>query len=134
LLAAVVWVGGLAGLVIGLRPALARAVTSPEERDRLWAIIHRRFFLLAACAATILLASGCMMMATNTQFLGLGNYGNTWSKLLVAKHALFLGMVVLLFALRTPRAAKAERDLVDLSLMLGAAVLVVTGLLTASRP
>ncbi len=133
LVAAVVWIGGLAGLVIGLRPALTRAITGSDERDRLWGVIHRRFFLVAACAAAILLASGFMMMTTNDQFEGFGHYANTWSKLLVAKHVLFAAMIGLLFALRKPRAAKTERDLVDISMMLGLAVLVITGLLTAVR-
>ena len=42
-------------------------------------------------------------------------------------------MLGILLGLRKPREAKAERDLLDISLMLGLGVLVVTGLLTASR-
>lgn len=131
LLAAVVWIGGLASLVVGLRPALNRAIVAVDERDRVWAAIHRRFVLVAALAAAILFASGFMMMTADPHFLGFGNYGNAWSKLLVVKHVLFVLMLGVLFALRKPRDPKAERDLVDISLMLGLAVLVVTGLLTA---
>lgn len=133
LIAAFVWIGGLALLVIGLRPVFSRHIETEPERDRLWGVIHRRFFLVAACAAAILFASGFMMMTTNAQFEGFGHYANTWSKLLVAKHALFFTMVAVLVALRKPRAAKAERDLVDISLMLGVGILVLTGLLTAAR-
>ncbi|HVO29705.1 MAG TPA: hypothetical protein VMV18_03180 [bacterium] len=131
LVAAVVWIGGLASLVVGLRPALNRAIVAVDERDRVWAAIHRRFVLVASLAAAILLASGFMMMTADPHFKGFGDYSNAWSKLLVVKHGLFVLMLLVLLALRKPRDAKAERDLVDISLMLGIAVLVVTGLLTA---
>lgn len=131
LVAAVVWIGGLAAIVIGLRPALTRSISDDAERGRVWAAIHRRFVLVAALSAAVLLGSGLMMMTSEEHFLGFGNYSNTWSKLLVAKHALFLGMLGVLFALRKPRAVEAEKDLLEISLMLGVAVLVLTGLLTA---
>src|SRR5689334_13281544 len=119
LVAAVVWIGGLAVLVLGMRPALARAIPDPAERDRIFSVIHLRFRKLAMLAAATLLLSGFMMMTTNALFLGFGHYENTWSKLLVAKHALFLGMIGVLFLSRKPTGAKSERDYVDLSLMLG---------------
>ena len=131
LLAAVIWVGGLAVLVFALRPALRRSVPADVERDRILSAVHRRFAALATVAAAVLFASGFMMMATDEHFLGFGHYGNTWSKLMVGKHALFLGMLGILVLLRVPRPSKSEHDLVDVSLMLGLAVLVVTGLLTA---
>ena len=133
LVAAFVWIGGLAMLVIGLRPVFSRSIPDPSERDRLDGVIHRRFFLVASCAAAILGASGFMMMTTNEKFEGFGHYANTWSRLLVAKHVLFFAMIGLLLALRKPREVKAERDLIDISLMLGVGVLIVTGLLTAAR-
>ena len=133
LIAAFAWIGGLALLVVGIRPVFSRHISDASERDRLYGVIHRRFFLVASCSAAILLASGFMMMTTNEQFEGFGHYENTWSKLLVAKHVLFFGMLGILIALRKPKPAKAERDLLDISLMLGLGVLVITGLLTASR-
>lgn len=133
LLAAVLWIGGLLVLVAGIRPALGRAFPSDIERDRVWAIVHRRFALLGTVAALVLLATGFMMMTQDDHFEGFGHYSNGWSKLLVAKHALFLGMVAVLVLLRRPRPVKIEKDLIDLSLMLGIAILIVTGLLTAVK-
>ena len=131
LFAAVVWVGGLAVLVFALRPALRRSVPADVERDRILSAFHRRFAALATVAAAVLFASGFMMMATDEHFLGFGHYGNIWSKLMVGKHALFLAMLGILLLLRVPRPSKSEHDLIDVSLMLGLAVLVLTGLLTA---
>jgi len=131
LIAAVVWIGGLALLVLGLRPALRKSVAEEASRDAIEGPLHRRFFALSALSAAVLLLSGLMLMTSDTHFLGFGNYENTWSKLMVAKHGLFVAMIGLLVVQRRARAAKVERDLVDIALMLGIAVLVVTGLLTA---
>lgn len=131
LIAAVVWIGGLSLLVLGLRPSMRRAVPEEPTRDALEAPLHRRFFVLSALAAAVLLLTGFMMMTSDPHFEGFGAYGNAWSRLLVIKHALFAAMVGVLFLQRRPRPAKSERDLVDVALWLGVAVLVVTGLLTA---
>jgi putative copper export protein len=130
LIAAVVWIGGLALLVVGLRPVASKALPDDAAREALESPLYRRFFKLALLAAAVLLASGLMMMASDTHFEGFGRYGNTWSKLMVAKHALFVVMIGVLAFMRRARPVKNERDLLDVSLMLGVAVLVVTGLLT----
>lgn len=131
LIAAVVWIGGLALLVLGLRPSLRTSIPEQAARDAVETGLHRRFFVLSALSAAVLLLSGLMLMTSDAHFEGFGRYANTWSKLMVAKHALFVGMLGLLFAQRKSREAKVERDLIDIALMLGVAVLVVTGLLTA---
>ena len=134
LIAAVVLVGGLLVLVAGLRPAFTRAFPSEMERERVLSAVHRRFVVLAGVAAVILLATGFMMMTQNQQFHGFGHYDNAWSKLLLAKHVLFVGMIVLLVLLRSPRPVKIENDLVELALLVGVAILAVTGFLTAAKP
>lgn len=130
LIAAVVWIGGLALLVFGLRPSLKKAFSEEAPRVAMESALHRRFVVISAMAAAVLLASGFMMMVTDTHFEGFGQYANTWSKFLVLKHALFVVLLGVLISQRRARAAKSERDLVDVSLMLGIAILVVTGLLT----
>lgn len=131
LIAAVVWIGGLALLVLGLRPSLKKSLADEAARDAIEGPLYRRFFVLSALSAAALLFSGFMLMTSDPHFEGFFHYPNMWSKLMVAKHALFVGMLGLLFAQRTKREAKIERDLIDIALMLGVAVLVVTGLLTA---
>lgn len=130
LIAAVVWIGGLALLVLGLRPSLKKAIPDEAARDAMQAPLHRRFFVISAMAAAVLLFSGFMMMTSDSHFEGFGHYEGAWSKYLVVKHGLFLAMLGVLVIQRRARAAKSERDLIDVSLMLGIAVLVVTGLLT----
>lgn len=130
LIAAVVWIGGLALLVLGVRPALKRSVAAEPERDAVHAAMHRRFFPLSVGSAAVLLATGFMMMTSDPHFEGFGSYANAWSKYMVLKHVVFVAMLGVLALQWRPREAKAERDLVDIALMLGLAVLVLTGLLT----
>lgn len=130
LIAAVVWIGGLALLVFGLRPSLKKALPDEGARDAMEGPLNRRFFVMSAMAAAVLLASGTMMMVTDAHFEGFGHYASTWSRFLVVKHGLFVVLIGVLVVQRRARAAKAERDLIDVSLMLGIAILVVTGLLT----
>ena len=131
LIAAVTWIGGLALLVLGMRPTLKIAISDETERDRVAAALHARFWKLAIVSSAVLLVSGFMMMTADEHFEGFGVYLSSWSRLLVAKHVLFVAMIVVLAAMKKSRPAKAERDLIDVSLMLGLAVLAVTGLLTA---
>ena len=133
LIAAVVLVGGLLVLVAGVRPAFTRAFPSDIERERVLSVVHRRFVVLAGVSAAILLMTGLMMMTQSAQFHGFGHYDNAWSKILVAKHVLFVGLIVLLVLLRSPRPVKIENDLVELALLVGVAILVVTGFLTAAK-
>lgn len=131
LVAAVVWIGGLAVIVLAFRPSISRALPDEAARDAVQAPLQRRFFVLSVVSAALLLATGFMMMTSNRNFEGFGSYEGSWSKFLVVKHVLFVAMVGVLVLQRRARPAKVERDLVDVSLMLGIAVLVVTGLLTA---
>ena len=132
LIAAVVWIGGLMFLVLGLRPALKRALPEEVARDAVQVPLYRRFWVLSAMAAVVLFFTGMMLMFSDPHYEGSPfALSTTWSWLLAGKHALFVAMAALLLASRKQREPKVERDLVDIALMLGVAVLVVTGLLTA---
>lgn len=135
LLAAVVWIGGLAILVLGFRPSLKGSVAAEDTRGGILSGLHRRILRLGALSAAVLLGSGLMMMTADEHFEGMGRFENLWSKLMVAKHLVFaamIGLLALQWRVSRRRAdPKAESDLMDVSLMLGVAVLVLTGLLTA---
>src|SRR5687768_7760315 len=109
-----------------MRPTLKIAISDETERDRVAAALHARFWKLAIVSSAVLLVSGFMMMTADEHFEGFGVYLSSWSRFLVAKHVLFVAMIVVLAAMKKSRPAKAERDLIDVSLMLGLAVLAVT--------
>lgn len=60
LVAAIVWMGGMAFMLLALRPA-AMEVLEPQVRARLMGAVWRRFFLLVLIAIVFLLASGTHM-------------------------------------------------------------------------
>jgi uncharacterized membrane protein len=62
LAAGVVWLGGMAFMVLALRPSLP-AVESPAQRLSLLAAVLRRFFLLVWAAIALLLGSGFYMLS-----------------------------------------------------------------------
>lgn len=57
LIAGIVWMGGMAALLLALRPA-AMAVLEPPLRARLMAVVWQRFFLLVMLCIGALLATG----------------------------------------------------------------------------
>lgn len=61
LAAGMVWLGGMAFMLLALRPSLP-AVESPAQRLPLLAAVLRRFFLLVWVAIALLLASGFYML------------------------------------------------------------------------
>jgi uncharacterized membrane protein len=65
LLAVVVWVGGMAFVMIALRPSLA--TLAPPQRLQLMDAVLGRFFAAVAAALVALLASGAWMWASVRQ-------------------------------------------------------------------
>ena len=86
LAAAIVWLGGIAFMLISLRPAAA-AVLAPPQRLPLIAQVLRRFFAGVWLAVAVLLVTGVVMLLD----VGMKNAPAGW-------HAM-LGIGLLMFAL-----------------------------------
>jgi uncharacterized membrane protein len=63
LLAATLWVGGMATMVIVVRPALAQ-IEAPPSRVRFMAAVFARLFAAVAVAIVLLFASGLWLVAS----------------------------------------------------------------------
>ncbi len=63
LVAAIFWMGGMAFMLLALRPA-AIAVLEPQARVRLMAAVWQRFFAVVVLAIVALLSTGTMMYTT----------------------------------------------------------------------
>lgn len=61
LAAAIFWIGGMAFMVLALRPAAVRLLEPPAHL-RLMAAVLSRFFVVVAVAIAVLLASGMYML------------------------------------------------------------------------
>jgi uncharacterized membrane protein len=62
LAAAIFWMGGMAFMVLALRPALAEQL-QPPQRLPLMAAVLSRFFVVVAASIAVLLVSGFYMLA-----------------------------------------------------------------------
>lgn len=85
LVAAIVWMGGMAFMLLALRPA-AMEVLEPQVRARLMAAVWRRFFRLVLIAIVALLASGTHLYTATFRAMkasaGMGSVPLGWTLML----------------------------------------------------
>jgi putative copper export protein len=90
----------------------------------------------------IFLITGTHLMLVNKNYLGLGNFfGNPWSALIVIKHVLVLPFLVLAvfseraflgqFSDQKPEALKQFRRALNINLILGVVILLLTSIVQA---
>jgi uncharacterized membrane protein len=93
MLATVVWVGGLAALVILVLPAAGRALP-PQQFAALLERLQRRLDPLGWLCLLVLVGTGLFQMSENPNYQGALAIRNTWSVAILLKHLVFLGMVL----------------------------------------
>ncbi len=92
-LATVFVLGYYALLALVVVPVLRRTLNAPAL-GRVIPAIERRALPLLLGAVVLFLGTGAYMLATNSQFQGLGHaFVNTWSMLIVIKHAVVVVLV-----------------------------------------
>ncbi|NDJ55403.1 MAG: hypothetical protein GYB68_20210 [Chloroflexi bacterium] len=152
LLATIVWIGGLATLVLIVWPGLLRLDEGPVST--LLERIEQRFRPLANLSLAVLLVTGMLQMTANANYAGLLLVTNDWSIAMLLKHIVFGGMVIVTLVIQlgvlpnlararlqikaNPEAGQAEeqrqrsrlRQLTTLNLALGVLVLFFTAALT----
>ena len=153
MLATIVWIGGIATIILLILPA-AKEKLAPLDYASLLESIKRRLDPLAWLSLTILLGTGMFQMSANPNYEGFLTISNTWSKAILVKHVLFLCVIavsayltwVLIPAQRrlallrakgidTPEAeriAKREIWLQRVNLVLAIVILALTALARAS--
>jgi uncharacterized membrane protein len=92
MLATVVWIGGLATLVLLVLP-LSRRYLPASDYANLIGQIHRRLDPLAWMSLVILVGTGLFQMSANPNYQGFITIANRWSAAILLKHLVFLGMV-----------------------------------------
>ena len=148
LVAAVVWMGGIIMLLYVVWPAMGQVLGLSAERNRIAYGIVRRFTPISMSAIAVLTVTGSYMMLMDENYLGMLNLGNIWAKLLLAKHILFVVMVVAAIYIGfvinprigrgleegSPRrsfgSAIRQRNIARLNIILIILILLLTGMLT----
>lgn len=159
LLATIIWIGGLALLVLVIWPAARR--TFPVDDPQLATLqatflrdIRKRFEPLANLSLIVLMVTGLFQTSGDPNYGGMLVFDNDWSRAILYKHIAIVGMVAVGLILQlgiapamerliimqasgqaTPaeieRLNRRERRLNALNLALGVLVLVFTAVATA---
>lgn len=92
MLATVVWIGGLALLLLLVLPLVSRTLAQ-EQQVILLERIQTRFDPVIWLCLLLLIATGMFQMSANPNYSGFLAINNRWAVAILVKHVLFLGMV-----------------------------------------
>lgn len=123
-LATVVFIGYYVVLALICVPALQG--TAPRIRSEVICLIARRSRTWLYVSLLVFAVTGAYLTLADPSYLGLGNFGNPWAMLMLAKHILILGMVAFDFWSRAPSRLIHFRRYVKSMAIAGAAVLLLT--------
>jgi len=132
-----VWVGGIITLGITVLPSAKKVLGMGPQTKKLMDAIQKRLSVLVYVSIVGLLLTGLLQANRNPDFQGLFSFGNSYSTVLTIKHILVLAMVaVALFRSlvlgrrsgpSTPSQEKLKAGLLFLNIILGVAILLLSG-------
>lgn len=93
MVATVIWLGGLAALVLLVIPAAQQSL-EPKAFVTLLQAIQRRLDPLGWFCLILLTATGMFQMSANPNYAGFLAVNNRWAVAILIKHILFGGMIV----------------------------------------
>jgi len=138
------WIGGLAFMIIILIPVVRKFFEEQEQGEKFLAIIQKRIKIVAVVSMIGLMATGIFMSRqaiTKGILAGPFAFGaNTYSTLLAVKHILMILMVVVAITKgaildnlkkQSIVVKKMRVILIGVNLLLGIAVLVLSGITAA---
>ena len=94
MLATVVWIGGLAALVLLVIPAAQRALDA-EGFVRLLEGLQRRLDPMGWFCLAVLVGTGMFQMSENPNYNGFLAIDSTWAAAILIKHVFFLVMIAI---------------------------------------
>jgi uncharacterized membrane protein len=92
LVSTVMWLGGLATLVVVTWPGLDRLLG--QEAYAVLFTLERRFRPLASISVIVLLVTGMIQMGGDPHYEGFLKLGSLWSISLLLKHAVIFGILI----------------------------------------
>lgn len=141
LTATVVWIGGIFFILFIAIPSAKQVLGG--EAGKLMGEISRRFMPLANYSIMLLIITGIVLMSLNKQFSGVGFLDKNWPSIIISKHALVLGMIIIHFyrgLVLTPKIVQTEAadektslqklslNLVKVNFCLGILILLFSGI------
>ncbi len=99
-LSAVILIGHYVLLVLVYLPLIASEFHAVDG-DQLLRKVNQRILPWLGLSLVIFFATGILLMFTNPNYLGLGNFGNWWCIMMLVKHMLVIGMIGVAFWITT---------------------------------
>lgn len=96
LLATVVWLGGMALLVLVIWPVQHRYPDAMPMLD----MVEKRFRPMANFSLLVLLMTGVVQTAEDNNYGGMLDFAGDWSRAILGKHIAFIGMVLIVIFLQ----------------------------------
>lgn len=109
LLATVIWIGGLAILVILVWPETRRVLEGNPALYQLLTRVRRRFLPLSNLSLAVLVVTGLIQMSGDPNYEGVLQFTNDWSRVILLKHIAIAGMFICGLALQLWVAPALER-------------------------
>ena len=94
LLATLIWVGGLLITSILVWPEARHTLQQTPELYALLGRIRKRFTPLSNFSLVLLIVTGLTQMSLDTNYEGFLNFANTWSVVILVKHLVIGGMIL----------------------------------------
>jgi uncharacterized membrane protein len=94
LVATVVWIGGLVTLTVFVWPETRRALANNPALYGFLTRLRKRFFPLTNFSLVVLTLTGFIQMSADPHYNGVLQLTNDWSRVLLLKHVVIIGMVM----------------------------------------
>ncbi len=151
LLATIIWLGGIALMLLIAWPALQQGTLASNQ----WVALQRRFLPWINASLVILLITGFVQMTLDSNYTGFLQVDTVWAWAMLFKHIVFVVMVIIavyvqavlypamdrlaMLEEKRPQLAAQERDRLErqelrmlrLNMVCAAAVLLLTAIVTA---
>ncbi|MEA2007801.1 MAG: hypothetical protein U9O54_01665 [Chloroflexota bacterium] len=133
-----VWIGGLITLGLTVMPSVKKVLGKGPQTKKLMDVIQKRHSVWVYVSLVGLVLTGLLQSNRSAAFLGLFSFGNAYSAALAIKHILVLAMIVValyrslaLEGKLTPSQEKLKAVLMMLNIVLGVAILLLSGFTAA---
>ena len=92
--ATVVWIGGLVITTLLIWPEVRRILADQPALYRLLNRLRARFTPLSNLSLAVLIVTGLFQMSLDSNYNGVLDFDNTWSKVMLAKHIVIIIMAM----------------------------------------
>ncbi len=107
--ATAIWIGGLLITMLLVWPTMNRSLQDNPTLYRTLSDLRKRFYPISNLCLAALLVTGLFQMTADPNYNGLLTFDNTWTQVMLAKHAVIVGMALAGLVLQYVVAPELER-------------------------